>query len=134
MAQRCPGAADPRPATLADHNWLINERGVATLVRSADSRVHGVVWRLGDSDLAALDSAEGVPVRYRRQALTVHTDEGPSEAWVYIDHRVEPGVPRPGYLERILDGARQHGLPQPWIERLSRWDPRDATTAPFLHK
>ena len=26
MAQRCPDATDPRPATLADHDWLINER------------------------------------------------------------------------------------------------------------
>ena len=31
MARRCPDATDPRPATLADHDWLINERGVATV-------------------------------------------------------------------------------------------------------
>ena len=30
-------------------------------------------------------------MRYRRDRLTVHTDDGPSEAWVYIDHRVDPG-------------------------------------------
>src|SRR6476469_5953246 len=72
---------------------------------------------------ATLDSAEGVPVRYRRDRLTVHTDAGPAEAWVYIDHRVDPGPPRPGYLERIIDGALQHGLPHRWIEFLRRWDP-----------
>ncbi|MGH3525030.1 MAG: gamma-glutamylcyclotransferase family protein, partial [Mycobacterium sp.] len=27
MAHRCPGASDPRPAMLADHDWLINQRG-----------------------------------------------------------------------------------------------------------
>jgi phage replication-related protein YjqB (UPF0714/DUF867 family) len=123
MARRCPGAADPRPATLADHDWLINERGVATVEPFNGSQVHGVVWRLTDHDLATLDSAEGVPVRYRRDRLTVHTDDGPSEAWVYIDHRVDPGPPRPGYLERIVDGAVHHGLPQRWIEFLKRWDP-----------
>ena len=31
MAHRCPGAVNPRPARLADHDWLINERGVATV-------------------------------------------------------------------------------------------------------
>jgi len=31
MAKRCPGAVNPRPATLADHDWLINQRGVATV-------------------------------------------------------------------------------------------------------
>jgi phage replication-related protein YjqB (UPF0714/DUF867 family) len=123
MARRCPTAVDPRPATLADHDWLINERGVATVEPFDGSEVHGVVWQLTDHDLAVLDSAEGVPVRYRRDRLTVQTDDGSSDAWVYIDHRVEPGPPRPGYLERIIDGAMHHGLPHRWIEFLRRWDP-----------
>lgn len=123
MARRCPGAVDPRPATLADHDWLINERGVATVEQFDGSQVHGVLWQLTDTDLATLDSAEGVPVRYRRDRLTVHTDDGQHQAWVYIDHRVEPGPPRPGYLERVVDGALQHGLPQRWIDFLRRWDP-----------
>ena len=123
MAQRCPGAVNPRPARLADHDWLINERGVATVEPFDGSHVHGVMWQLTDHDLSTLDSAEGVPVRYRRDRLTVHTDDGPSEAWVYIDHRVDPGAPRTGYLERIIDGAEHHGLPHRWIEFLKRWDP-----------
>jgi phage replication-related protein YjqB (UPF0714/DUF867 family) len=85
--------------------------------------VHGVVWQVTDHDLRVLDSAEGVPVRYRRDRLTVHTDDGPSDAWVYIDHRVDPGAPRTGYLERIIDGAMHPGLPHRWIEFLKRWDP-----------
>jgi phage replication-related protein YjqB (UPF0714/DUF867 family) len=123
MAQRCPGAGDPRPALLADHDWLINERGVATVEPFDGSQVHGVLWQVTDRDLRKLDSAEGVPVRYRRDRLTVHTDDGPAEAWVYIDHRVDPGAPRPGYLERIIDGAVHHDLPHRWIEFLKRWDP-----------
>jgi gamma-glutamylcyclotransferase (GGCT)/AIG2-like uncharacterized protein YtfP len=123
MARRCPGAIDPRPATLAAHDWLINQRGVATVEPFDGAQVHGVLWQLTDHDLATLDSAEGVPVRYRRDRLTVHTDDGPSKAWVYIDHRVKPGPPRPGYLERIVDGALHHGLPQRWIDFLRRWDP-----------
>ncbi|BBZ08912.1 replication protein [Mycolicibacterium doricum] len=123
MAQRCPDAVDPRPATLADHDWLINERGVATVEPVVGAQVHGVLWQVSDHDLATLDSAEGVPVRYRRDRLTVQTDHGPAPAWVYIDHRVEPGPPRPGYLERIIDGALHQGLPHRWVEFLSRWDP-----------
>jgi phage replication-related protein YjqB (UPF0714/DUF867 family) len=123
MARRCPDAANPRPARLADHDWLINQRGVATVEQFAGTHVHGVVWTVSDRDLATLDSAEGVPVRYRRNRLTVQTAEGPADAWVYIDHRVEPGAPRPGYLERIIEGAIHHGLPQRWIDFLRRWDP-----------
>jgi phage replication-related protein YjqB (UPF0714/DUF867 family) len=123
MAQRCPDAVDPRPAVLGDHDWLINQRGVATVEPFADTQVHGVVWQISDHDLATLDSAEGVPRRYRRDRLTVHTDSGASDAWVYIDHRVDPGVPRPGYLERIIGGAIHHRLPRRWIDFLRRWDP-----------
>lgn len=128
MARRCPGTADPeavapQPATLADHDWLINERGVATIEPFTGSRVHGVLWDVSDHDLATLDSAEGVPVRYRRDRMTVETAAGPASAWVYVDHRVEPGAPRPGYLERIIDGALHHQLPHRWIEFLRRWDP-----------
>jgi phage replication-related protein YjqB (UPF0714/DUF867 family) len=123
MARRCPDATDPRPATLADHDWLINERGVATVEVLDGGHVHGVLWQISDRDLTVLDSAEGVPVRYRRDRLTVQTADGPAEAWVYVDHRVEAGAPRPGYLERIIDGAAHHGLPPRWLEYLRRWDP-----------
>ncbi|MCW2553930.1 MAG: hypothetical protein JWR78_3711, partial [Mycobacterium sp.] len=123
MAQRCPDATDPRPATLADHDWLINERGVATVEPLDGAQVHGVLWQVSDHDLAVLDSAEGVPVRYRRDRMTVQTDAGSEEAWVYVDHRVEPGAPREGYLERIIGGAIHHGLPPRWLDYLQRWDP-----------
>ena len=123
MALRCPDAADPRPAVLSDHDWLINQRGVATVEPLSGGQVHGVLWQISERDLATLDSAEGVPARYRRDRLTVHTNDGPAPAWVYIDHRVTPGPPRPGYLPRIIDGAVHHGLPQRWIDFLRRWDP-----------
>lgn len=123
MAARCPDACDPRPAVLRDHDWLINQRGVATVEPFTGNAVYGVLWQLSDHDLATLDSAEGVPVRYRRDRLTVHTEGGTSAAWVYIDHRVSPGRPRPGYLPRIIAGAIHHGLPQRWIDFLRGWDP-----------
>ncbi len=63
----------PRPAVLSDHNWLINQRGVATVEPFAGNKVHGVLWQLSERDPVRLDSAEGVPVRYRRERLTVHT-------------------------------------------------------------
>ncbi len=123
MALRCPDAEDPRPAVLSDHDWLINQRGVATVEPLTGTQVHGVLWQVSDDDLATLDGAEGVPVRYRRDRLVVQTSDGPAPAWVYIDHRVTPGPPRPGYLPRVIDGAVHHGLPQRWIDFLRRWDP-----------
>ena len=123
MAARCPDAVDPTPATLADHDWLINQRGVATVEPFDGGQVHGILWNVSDDDLAALDRAEGVPERYRRDRLAVHTGDGPVDAWVYVDHRVEPGHPREGYLERIIAAAGHHSLPARWVDFLNRWDP-----------
>lgn len=124
MARRCPDATNPRHATLADHDWLINERGVATIEPLDGGEVHGVLWQISGSDLDVLDSAEGVPVRYRRDRMVVHAADGAHDAWVYVDPRVEAGAPRPGYLERIIAGAAHHGLPQRWLDFLHRWDPQ----------
>jgi len=55
MALRCPDASNPRRAMLADHDWLINQRGVATVEPFDGTQVHGVVWQLSDHDLATLD-------------------------------------------------------------------------------
>ena len=123
MARRCPDAVDPRPATLAEHDWLINERGVATVEPFDGGEVHGILWRISDADLASLDRAEGVPVRYRRDRMRVSTNDGPVDAWVYVDHRVVPGAPREGYLEGIIDAAGHHRLPTPWVDFLHRWNP-----------
>ena len=106
MARRCPDAVGARHAFLHGHDWLINERGVATIAPFTGSEVHGVVWEVSERDLAALDSAEGVPVRYRRDRLTVCTADGELDAWVYIDHRVDPGaaaarVPRAHHRRRL---------------------------------
>src|SRR5258708_13854303 len=77
MAQRCPGAVNPRPAMLADHDWLINERGVATVEPFDGSQVHGVVWQVPDHDPPSLDNAQGVPVRYRPDPPPLHTPDRP---------------------------------------------------------
>lgn len=122
MIGRCPSAVDPRPAVLADHVWLVNERGVATVEPVPGHEVHGVVWRVGDHDLAALDGFEGVPARYRRTTVTVTTTNGRLDAIAYVDPITEPGPPRDGYLELVLDGAAEHALPAHWIDHLRRWE------------
>jgi phage replication-related protein YjqB (UPF0714/DUF867 family) len=80
------------------------------------------VWDVTEDDLAALDGFEGVPDRYARSHHTVVTDDGPVEAVVYIDPRTEPGPPREGYLEIVVAGALEHGLPEHWVDQLRMWD------------
>ena len=88
----------------------------------------GVVYELSCSDLARLDECEGVPNRYRREELSVNplgeNSEGGTEqaAWVYIavPQAGGPFKPSPEYLQTIVDGAREHGLPEDYITEIEK--------------
>lgn len=127
MAAVCPGASDPRPAVLADHDWLINDRGVAAIEPFPGSEVHGVIWTIAAGDPAALDraadTASGEPGRTVRHVRTVTTATGPESVLLHADRRPNPGAPQPGYLEQVVAGAIERGLPARWVEYLRRWDP-----------
>ena len=122
MAARCPGAGRPTTAVLDGYAWLCNDRGVATIAPTAGRRVHGVLWRVTGEHLTSLDRFEGVADgRYRRTTVEVTTGDGTVDAAVYIDDRTDPGPPRRGYLDRVLAGADEHGLPDDWRAHLARW-------------
>jgi hypothetical protein len=42
-------------------------------------------------------------------------------ALVYVDNETQIGIPKEGYLERILEGARFHGLSGGAIQGLEAW-------------
>ena len=123
MEQRCPGACNPVVAVLADHAWLCNERGYATIAPVEGRIVHGVVWDVTADHLVTLDRYEGVAGGiYRRDTITVMCHDGEAiDAVIYVDPRDAPGPPNDGYLERVVDGATEHGLPDDYIGYLRRW-------------
>ena len=46
-----------------------------------------------------------------------------SPALVYIARRQGTGIARPGYIQQVVEAARDWGLPQPYIRSLARWSP-----------
>jgi len=102
--------------------FLINSRGVASIVPDEAGSVHGVVWELTVEQLKALDGYEGVPDWYRRRMVNVELPERGEVACVtYIDRSEggdEPGPPREGYLEKIVEGATNFHLPQAYVDFL----------------
>jgi hypothetical protein len=47
---------------------------------------------------------------------------GEVTALVYVDNETAHGRPKPGYLERVLRGARHHGLPPHAVQEIQGWD------------
>lgn len=132
MARRCPEATALGVAILDGWDVAINDRGVATIVPDPAALVEGVLWRVTETCLRALDRYEGVASGlYRREQLALHGEGGLLEATVYVATSSEPGGPRAGYLESILAGAAAFGLSTGYrrrLEALAGQAPRFATT------
>lgn len=113
MRARCPGAVAMGRATLGGFRFLINRRGVATIERHRRCSVMGVLWDLSPRCEAALDRFEGVDWGiYRKEEVVVRDGAGwDFPALVYIDPERRRGIPRAGYLEKILLGASLAGIP-----------------------
>ena len=126
MARRCPAAVADGLVTIPSWRFAINRRGVATLVPDAAKEVTGLIWRVTHACELSLDRHEGVNAgHYRKTYLEV--SGGPVLAYLAADER--PGVPRPGYLEGILDAAAALGVPSRYRDELAGWG---KTVAPWL--
>ena len=123
MSQRCPGAVFVGIAKRYGYQFIINTRGVATIVPKAPSEVYGILWKITRLDEQALDKYEGVNwSTYEKKVLDVKTSKGKSvQALTYIASNSTPGSPQDGYLEKIVASAEQHGLPDRYIEELRAW-------------
>jgi hypothetical protein len=80
-----------------------------------------VLWRLTARDLAAINAYESVDSGlYVRRRLAVRCGDTQAMALVYITRRQGSGTPRPGYVELVVDAAREWELPEPYVRSLAR--------------
>ncbi len=124
MEERCPGAVVAGVGRVPGFRFRINSRGVATIVPEGGSLIFGVLWELNEENEKRLDGFEGVRNgNYRKEILTVELLEGGDvRAMAYIDEIIEPGPPRVGYLEKILMGAEDFGLPEEYLKEVCSWE------------
>ena len=86
--------------------------------------VHGVLWRLGPRDLAAINAYESLDSGlYVRRMLPVRHDRRQVRALVYVARQRGEGRPRPGYMAVVEDAAREWQLPERYVRTLRRWAP-----------
>lgn len=119
MEARCASPIILGVATVPGYQFRIAKRGYATMVPDSGSVVYGLLWSLTDEDLTALDQYEGVSAGdYTRTTIAVPFRGDQLEAQVYLAADPAPGRPRPGYLETIIQAARDLGLPHEYIAEL----------------
>ncbi len=129
LGERCPGAVLVGTALLPDHRVFVTRQGWASLRAESGSSVYGVIWRLTDEDLAALDAYEEAPQGvYRREVKHVKrlAQAESLDALVYVATEEASGTPGPGYLEAVIAAARHHDLPESYVAELATWLARAA--------
>ena len=100
------------------------ERGVANVAPRTGDQVWGALYELTHADAERLDRTEGVDKGvYRRLTVAVRTAEAVEvAAFTYRSEISRPErKPSRRYLGLLLAGAREHGLPADWVERLRTW-------------
>jgi gamma-glutamylcyclotransferase (GGCT)/AIG2-like uncharacterized protein YtfP len=121
MRQRCPEAQAIGKAILRRHRFVIMSNGYASVVPASFSEVHGILWRITPRDLAALDAYENVAGGlYRRVMRPVVAGGRSLQALVYFGAEKREGDPRTGYMELVVQAARENELPKDYIESLER--------------
>src|SRR5262245_41104830 len=121
---------DTRIALLSDFELRFDlpvgpgERGVANVIARAGEHVWGALYLLTALEAERLDRTEGVHHdAYRRLDVSPRTVAGEAiGAFTYVSGRGREGrKPSRRYLGLLLAGARHHGLPDEWVERLRGW-------------
>lgn len=134
LRRRIPSAKPIGRAVLGGKRVLFNKRskdgsGKANLVDSPTHSAWGVLYEIDDQDLDKLDTVEGNYHRIRVQVRRPHGELVTAETYV-SDYLTDQPVAYDWYKERVLGGAREHGLPDNYIAHLKRLPSRAEGTKP----
>ena len=132
MRATCPSAQFVSIARLPDHRlafsieskntWL---GGVADARPAAGDEVWGALWLVDAADSRALDEHEGLfrdPPAYHRTTFEVTTPAGDvvrCRSYAVVEPDPAGFPPSPAFMRTLLRGARQIGLPEAYIARLT---------------
>ena len=122
MRHRCPGARLEGGASLPGYRFIIMQSGYASVVPAPGSSVRGLLWRVTPRDVAALNAYENLDGGlYRAVTMAVASHRRRRAALVYIGCDRICGRPRPGYLDIVIEAARDAGFPPRYLDCLRHW-------------
>jgi len=122
--------ANPIRVRLANYRLAFNkqsqrspENGFANIMPEAGAEVWGVMFAITAEQLSQLDDYEGVDSgHYHHETVVVLDDEDNQHsviAYVANDDRVVEGlIPTQIYLQTVLEGAKQGGLPESYLNQI----------------
>ena len=83
--------------------------------------VHGVVYEIDEKEKRNLDRKEGLGYGYNEMEVVLESDQGTVAAFMYVadsDYIDDTLKPYSLYKQLVIEGARQHGLPESYVEEI----------------
>ena len=114
MAYRCPHSKVVGTSEIKD--FELEFRGVATIVPKENASVPVLIWELDDRDLPILNRYEGWPRLYRQEKMPFEMDGKSYEGMAYLMNHGIISPPSPQYYNTILQGYRENGLDESYLE------------------
>lgn len=110
---------DAIPGRLVNYGFRFNKQNEdgsarANIISSEEEDVHGVIYQIDQKQYDVLFKTEP---GFRLMEVSVETDRGNIEALTFIsDADVEDIYPSELYLQTILEGAKEHELPEEYVD------------------
>ena len=126
MEFRCPGARLLRKVTVPDYTFRIDTRGVASIIPKRGAEVTGLLWEIDKYHIQSLDRFEGIKGGYYRKVGLPLVIEGHTDSAIaYLSNSSCDGhnTPKPGYMEKIVRAAKDHGFDEAYIRELETFLP-----------
>ena len=114
MAYRCPHSKVVGTSEIKD--FELEFRGVATIVPKENMKVPVLIWELDERDLPILNKYEGHPHLYRQEKMPFELNGKSCEGMAYLMNRGTISPPGPQYYNTILQGYRENGLDESYLE------------------
>jgi hypothetical protein len=125
MRKVAPSAVPLGVARLEGYRFIITVDGYASVAPQPRAHVHGLLWRLTARDRVTLDLWENIAGGMYRAAMLPIVHAGKRRrVLVYVARARPHGKPRPGYMEIVMQAARELKLPAYYMASLRRWLPR----------
>lgn len=124
MNKVCAGYALIGPARLENHRLAFTREsaswghGVADIVPANGDHVWGVLYRIDQPCLDALDIKESVGVGYQRIEVKAQTTDDKiynAISYEVIQKLTQEILPSRAYAETFIEGATEHRLPSDYI-------------------
>lgn len=116
ITKRCPTAKFLGPATLSGYEFIFSGysprwgSSVANIVEADGETVSGGLFEMSDEDIKTLDGLEGSQ-KYSRVRVTVDIRGKMVSAVTYSSPNTDEGKPGADYIETMVLGAKDCGIP-----------------------